>query len=52
MIDFNRPAFTGKETDYIKQAVMNHKLCGDGEFTNLDITLLKAISPGKRDNVW
>ena len=33
MIDFNRPAFTGKETDYIKQAVMNHKLCGDGEFT-------------------
>ena len=32
-IDFNRPAFLGKETDYIKQAVMNRKLCGDGEFT-------------------
>ena len=33
MIDFNRPAFVGKETDYIKQAVANRKLCGDGEFT-------------------
>lgn len=32
-IDFNRPAFLGKETDYIKQAVANRKLCGDGEFT-------------------
>lgn len=32
-IDFNRPAFLGKETDYIRQAVMNRKLCGDGEFT-------------------
>ena len=32
-IDFNRPAFVGKETDYIKQAVANRKLCGDGEFT-------------------
>ena len=33
MIDFNRPAFLGKETEYIKQAVNNGKLCGDGEFT-------------------
>ena len=33
MIDFNRPAFLGKETEYIKQAVDNGKLCGDGEFT-------------------
>ena len=33
MIDFNRPAFTGKETDYIKEAVANGKLCGDGMFT-------------------
>lgn len=33
MIDFNRPAFLGKETDYIKQAVENRKLCGDGMFT-------------------
>ncbi len=33
MIDFNRPPFVGKELDYIKQAVDNGKLCGDGMFT-------------------
>lgn len=33
MIDFNRPAFTGKELEYIKQAIDLGKLCGDGEFT-------------------
>ena len=33
MIDFNRPPFVGKELDYIRQAVENGKLCGDGEFT-------------------
>jgi len=33
MIDFNRPAYVGKELDYIKQAVENGKLCGDGMFT-------------------
>ncbi len=33
MIDFNRPAFVGKETEYIRQAVENRKLCGDGMFT-------------------
>ena len=33
MIDFNIPPFTGKEMDYMKQAVENKKICGDGEFT-------------------
>ena len=33
MIRFNVPPFTGKETDYIKKAVDNQKICGDGEFT-------------------
>ena len=33
MIDFNVPPFTGKEMDYIRQAVENHKICGDGMFT-------------------
>ena len=33
MINFNIPPFVGKETEYIKQAVANHKICGDGEFT-------------------
>lgn len=33
MINFNVPPFTGKEMDYIRQAVENQKICGDGEFT-------------------
>ena len=33
MIRFNVPPFTGKEMNYIKQAVENQKICGDGEFT-------------------
>lgn len=33
MINFNVPPYTGKEMDYIKQAVERQKICGDGEFT-------------------
>ena len=33
MIRFNVPPFTGKEFDYMKKAVENEKICGDGEFT-------------------
>ena len=33
MISFNVPPCTGKEIDYISQAVAAHKICGDGEFT-------------------
>ena len=33
MIRFNVPPYTGKEMDYIKKAVENQKICGDGEFT-------------------
>ena len=33
MINFNVPPFTGKEMEYIKQAVDSQKICGDGEFT-------------------
>ena len=33
MIRFNVPPFTGKEMDYIKKAVENQKICGDGDFT-------------------
>ena len=33
MIRFNVPPFTGQEMDYIKKAVENKKICGDGEFT-------------------
>ena len=33
MINFNVPPFTGKEFEYMKQAVENQKICGDGPFT-------------------
>lgn len=39
MINFNVPPFTGKEFDYMKEAVSNLKICGDGPFT-------------KKCNVW
>lgn len=35
MIIFNDPTLTGKELDYIKDAVtVEHKLCGDGKYTH------------------
>ncbi len=33
MINFNVPPYIGKEDEYVKQAILNHKICGDGEFT-------------------
>ncbi len=33
MIRFNVPPYTGREIEYIKQAVDAQKICGDGEFT-------------------
>lgn len=33
MINFNVPPYTGREMEYIRQAVENEKICGDGAFT-------------------
>lgn len=33
MIHFNVPPFIGKEFDYMREAVENHKISGDGPFT-------------------
>ena len=33
MIPFNVPPYVGREIDYIKQAIENKKICGDGVFT-------------------
>lgn len=33
MIYFNVPPSTGKELEYIAEAIKNRKICGDGEFT-------------------
>lgn len=33
MIPFNMPPYLGKEEDYMKEAIANRKICGDGPFT-------------------
>ena len=33
MIAFNIPPFSGKELEYMKEAIENRKICGDGPFT-------------------
>ena len=33
MIPFNVPPFVGPELNYVKEAIENHKICGDGVFT-------------------
>ena len=33
MIEFNVPPFTGRETDFMAEAVASHTICGDGAFT-------------------
>ena len=35
MINFNIPPFVGTELEYVKKAIDNQKICGDGEFTKL-----------------
>lgn len=34
VINFNVPPYTGREFEYMKQAVENQKICGDGAFTH------------------
>ena len=33
LIHFNIPPFLGTEFTYMREAVENHKICGDGTFT-------------------
>ena len=33
MIPFNIPPYVGKEEEYMKKAILNHKICGDGTYT-------------------
>ena len=33
MIPFNIPPYTGKEEQYIEEAIRQNKICGDGKFT-------------------
>lgn len=41
MISFNVPPFTDDAINYLKQAIDNHKICGDGEFTKKCNALLE-----------
>lgn len=47
-IRFNVPPYTGKEMEYIKQAVDNMKICGDGEFTKKDNEWLEKKTGAKK----
>ena len=40
-ISFNVPPYTGKELEYIQEAVAEHKICGDGKFTKKCSTWLE-----------
>ena len=44
MIRFNVPPYTGKEMEYIRQAVDNMHICGDGEFTKRCSAYLEKIT--------
>ena len=48
MIRFNVPPFTGHEMEYIKQAVENQKICGDGEFTAMCNSWLENKTGSKK----
>jgi len=48
-IDFNRPAVVGKEFEYIKEAIFNHKaLCGNGFYTQKCTHLIEHQFKTKR----
>lgn len=44
LVDFNQPAFVGKELEYITQAVRNGHISGDGEFSRRCQSVLEAIT--------
>ena len=48
MISFNVPPYVGTELDYIKEAVENRKICGDGKFTKLCNAWLEEKTASKK----
>lgn len=44
MINFNVPPFTGKEFEYMKEAVAQEKICGDGPFTRKCSEKIEALT--------
>lgn len=47
-IMFNIPPYIGTEDKYIKEAIMNRKICGDGEFTKRCNEQLEKITGTKK----
>ncbi len=47
-IPFNIPPYIGTEDNYIKQAIMSRKICGDGEFTKKCNAKLEEITKSKK----
>ena len=48
MIHFNVPPYVGTEFEYMRQAVENHKICGDGPFTKkCDVWMEKRFNARK-----
>lgn len=48
MISFNEPPFVGTELKYVKQAVDNKKICGDGEFTKRCSNWIERVTRASR----
>lgn len=48
MIPFNIPPHVGKEQEYIRQAVEDHRICGDGKFTKNCNTWLEQRTGTKK----
>jgi dTDP-4-amino-4,6-dideoxygalactose transaminase len=48
MIHFNVPPYIGTEEKYIKQAIANRKICGDGEFTKKCNKRLEEMAAGSK----
>jgi dTDP-4-amino-4,6-dideoxygalactose transaminase len=45
---FNRPAVTGRELDYVRQALENGAIAGDGPFTRRCHALLEQMTGGRK----
>lgn len=48
MINFNEPPYVGKELDYVRQAVENKKICGDGVFTKKCNEWLEGVTGAQK----
>ena len=44
MIDFNVPPFVGKEIDFMREAALGQKICGDGPFTKKCQKILEDLT--------